>query len=97
MSFFEEKMKKMKEKSGTKITQKSSSLVVGVLLLLFRAHTHKEFSLVLHSRERENREILPLVLFFLSSLSERERERERERECNKSVKRITDKSPPAAA
>ena len=88
-------MKKMKEKSGTKITQKSSSLVVGVLLLLFRAHTHKEFSLVLHSRERENREILPLVLFFLSSLSERERERERE--SNKSAKRITDKSPPAAA
>ena len=88
-------MKKMKEKSGTKITQKSSSLVVGVLLLLFRAHTHKEFSLVLHSRERENREILPLVLFFLSSLSERERERERV--CNKSAKRITDKSPPAAA
>lgn len=42
---------------------------------MFRAHIYKE-SLVLHSREREKREILPLVLFFLSSLSERERERE---------------------
>ena len=67
-------MKKMKEKSGTKITQKSSSLVVGVLLLCLE-HTHIKSSLVLHSREREKREILPLVLFFLSSLSERERER----------------------
>ena len=68
-------MKKMKEKSGTKITQKSSSLVVGVLLLLFRAHDIK--SLSFYTREREKREILPLVLFFLSSTSERERERER--------------------
>jgi hypothetical protein len=85
-------MKKMKEKSEKKNTQKSS--LVGVLLL-FRAHNIK--SLSFYTREREKREILLLVLFFLSSTSERERERERERECNKSVKRITDKSPPAAA
>ena len=83
-------MKKMKEKSGKKNTQKSS--LVGVLLL-FRAHNIK--SLSFYTREREKREILLLVLFFLSSTSERERERERG--CNKSVKRITDKSPPAAA
>ena len=67
-------MKKMKEKSGTKITQKSS-LVVGVLLLCLE-HTHIKSSLSFYTREREKREILPLVLFFLSSLSERERERE---------------------
>ena len=68
-------MKKMKEKSGTKITQKSASLVVVFYCCL--EHTYIKSSLVLHSREREKREILPLVLFFLSSLSERERERER--------------------
>ena len=83
-------MKKMKEKSEKKNTQKSS--LVGVLLL-FRAHNIK--SLSFYTREREKREILLLVLFFLSSTSERERERECV--CNKSVKRITDKSPPAAA
>ena len=73
-------MKKMKEKSGTKITQKSSSLVVGVLLLLFRAHTHKEFSLVLHSREREKRDLTAGVVLFVLHIRERGRERERERE-----------------
>ena len=60
---------------------------------MFRARNIK--SLSFYTREREKREILLLVLFFLSSTSERERERERE--SNKSVKRITDKSPPAAA
>ena len=65
-------MKQMKEKSGTKITRKSS-LVVGVLLLCLE-HTHIKSLFSFYTREREKREILPLVLFFfLSSLSERER------------------------
>ena len=78
-------MKKMR-KIGTKITQKSSSLV-GVLLLLFRAHIYKESLLVLHSRERERTE--RSYRWCCSFCPLYQRERERERECNKSAKRIT--------
>ncbi len=66
-------MKKMK-KSGTKITQKSSSLVVGVLVL-FRAHTHKELSRFTLAREREKRDLTAGVVLFVLFIRERERER----------------------
>ena len=67
-------MKKMKEKSGTKITQKSS--LVGVLVL-FRAHTHKELSRFTLAREREKRDLTAGVVLFVLFIRERERERER--------------------
>jgi hypothetical protein len=88
-------MKKMKEKSGTKITQKSSSLVVGVLLLCLE-HTHIKSSLSFYTRERERKE--RSYRWCCSFCPLYQRERERERDCNKSAKRITlHKSPPAAA
>ena len=72
-------MKKMKRKIRYKNYTKKL-ITCWCFIVVFRAHTHKELSRFTLERERENREILPLVLFFLSSLSERERERERERE-----------------
>ena len=75
---------KQNEKSGTKITRKSASLVVGVLVL-FRAHTHKELSRFTLARERKERDLTAGVVLFVLFI----RERERERECNKSAKRIT--------
>ena len=68
-------MKKMKEKSGTKITQKSSSLVV-VFYCVFRAHTHKELSRFTLAREREQRDLTAGVVLFVLFIRERERERE---------------------
>ena len=82
-------MRKNRDKNHTKKHPKAHLLV---LFLLFRVHI-KSLSFYSRETERESeqREILLLLLFFLSSTSERERERERE--CNKSGKRITQKSP----
>ena len=63
--------------------------------MLFRAHIYKELSRFTLAREREKRDLTAGVVLFVLFI--RERERERECVCNKSVKRITDKSPPAAA
>ena len=76
-------MRKNRDKNHTKKHPKAHLLV---LFLLFRVHI-KSLSFYSRETERESeqREILLLLLFFLSSTSERE--------CNKSVKRITQKSP----
>ena len=81
----------MRKKRDKKTPKKALSLLL-LFLLLFRAHV-KSLSRY-YSREREKRaqrEILPLLLFFLSSTSERESV------CNKSEKNYLHKSPPAAA
>jgi tartrate dehydratase beta subunit/fumarate hydratase class I family protein len=68
-------MKKMKN-PVQKLHTKKLITCCGVLVL-FRAHTHKELSRFTLAREREKRDLTAGVVLFVLFIRERERERER--------------------